>query len=984
MSTPPNIAALIAQSGPVETIPSSIDQQLIGSPTQQAAAAPPTTIRNISQTAQEREIIKLAPDLVVYFEGLPYMVNYFINDPTTKNNYTIVPHNDYVTTFNAGYDTDLLVPSASIQLQVPNNQKHLFQMPGGNNLIQTMMQVQVFAKGYYFGNDGSTLLRRVFKGIVSHISYNDDGKMFQIQVQCYGTLHLMELMQVDLAPAVISNSLKEIVPFKTQLALNNPYMMLLDMFVRAISTEGFYVNSIEGGKISDPTDAFHQSVVDGYMAKWQQILNGLRLDVHIYGLTYKDNPSTTGNTQASPVANQMDLNTLGAQLDRYNALTEAQQVAQFAVVPPSDGSSANAYPAIRQYLPDMEISTIQLLNGKIINRLDEIRQISRMILYEAYQDVDGKIIFKPPLYNLDVTNVGTETDTIASASAGSAGSSPQPSGSGTTPNNPATNPRQNPITELTTANNPFIINLSEIITEGETEDQAAIKTTRMTVQGNWEPSFQFNGNPILLETVEFIDIPKLQKFGLREEPTRPVGWFKDGDKLGLFAYAVAETVRNNRGYRTYTVTIPLRPELKLGFPCFIPHRDMYGYIKSIQIQYNQGGQATMTVMMDALRRRPMLPSVYTDPNGATHQIFTSQPNLVWQWTTNPAPVPTTGQAPVTTGASTQPQGQQTATGSDASTNQTRPLKGPQTSVRTPITAPTVSSPANIIGAPASTPTTPDQQPSPQEQILTALNRGTLGTSWGTEPDTKGACFRIQNDTHKPWVAPAKTGESGSYPAETNPDGGVFWSKSNKAFSRHVDAGYYHDIRRTMPFTDDKGYEVISPFPWGRWVSLRQAFKEFTEDGYIVPKNIAQALTADLIPPSSVQALIAAGLATPNVAGDTVTQLQQVMNAQVTSLEDSTVIVLSYSGTTPSDSQLDTTAQPDVNSAIKQLQGTLTTQQQALDVLVSGDISPTKATKEALAGTQTPPATANLGLTSKASSKPKDLYPVTSSGQQGTS
>jgi hypothetical protein len=78
-----------------------------------------------------------------------------------------------------------------------------------------------------------------------------------------------------------------------------------------------------------------------------------------------------------------------------------------------------------------------------------------------------------------------------------------------------------------------------------------------------------------------------------------------------------------------------------------------------------------------------------------------------------------------------------------------------------------------------------------------------------------------------------------------------------------------------------------------------------------------------------------------------------MNTQSQVAPDYTIIVLKYTGmNTVSDSQLMTTAQPDVNSAIQQLQNTVTTQQQAIDVLVSGSISPTKATTEALAITQT--------------------------------
>src|SRR5208282_3236100 len=117
-------------------------------------------------------------------------------------NYSIVNFNDYVTSFSVGYDTDSLIPSASFGLQVPNYLKHLFQMPGGNNLIQTMMEVQVFAKGYFLANNGDTVYRRVFKGLVSHIGYSDNGKLLEMSVQCYGTLQFLELMQINLNPAV--------------------------------------------------------------------------------------------------------------------------------------------------------------------------------------------------------------------------------------------------------------------------------------------------------------------------------------------------------------------------------------------------------------------------------------------------------------------------------------------------------------------------------------------------------------------------------------------------------------------------------------------------------------------------------------------------------------------------------------------------------------------------------------------------------------
>ena len=906
------------------------------------------------------------------------MVNYFVSDPETNNPYTVVQFNDWVTSFNASYDIENLVPSASIQLQVPNHAKHLFQMPGGNNLIQTMMQVQVFAKGYFFGNDGSTLLRRVFKGMISHVSMSDDGKMLSIQLQCYGTLHLLELMQVDLSPGLISNSPMGAQPFTSNLAYCNPFVMIILMFLHRITTEGFYVKSLEGADatVKDPTNAFYQSVQSGYVTKWQSILVAMKKDVHFYGVTYKDiSAYDPGDLIVeSLVKGKKDLDTLGSEPDFYTKDPEAAQAGYLAH---KTGPSSNQpYPAMRDYLPDMELSAIQLLNNKIVNRIDEVRKVLQMICYEGYQDVDGKIIFKPPCYNLDVTNIGTATDTTPATNSGPTGTVPSPSGTSVNLN------KSDPITEINSTNNPFIINLDEIIgMDSETEDQAAVRTTRMTVRGNWDPTWQMHGNEDLLPTVDYKDMSKLLKFGLREQPTQSIGWFKSGDTYDLFAYAIDQTNRSNRGYRTYSCTIPMRPELKLGFPCFIPHRDMYGYIKSISIQYTQGGAATMTVNMDMLRPRPLLPTKQTPVSatgtGQPVTIYASQPNLVYQWTSGPAKTNEAGLDP-SSASTTYPTGSQIGLGGSSASSPFTSLTN-NSSNSCPV-QPSSNSPANIVGTAASNPLTPDQAlTSQQEVVLRAAQSGT-GTTWGMEPDNpNGAYWRRQNDTYGPYVVESGSGHYG------DPNGGCVYVKP-----RNVDSGYYHDVRRTIPFTDGKGYEVIAPFPYGRYTDLRTAFKEFTQEGYIIP-DAHQSPSDAFVPNDAVQALLAAGLTAPSGSGETVAQLIAAMNgtapgsaSSITAgKNDYTIIVLSYAGqTSKSDSQLLQNAQPDVKSAITQLEGTVTTEQQAISVLVSGSTAPTLATLETLAASQTPNPNANLGLTLGTGAPPvKDLYPVS---KQGTS
>ena len=178
-------------------------------------------IRDIMQTVQDREIVKTAPDIVVYLEGFPYLKNSYLT--TSSNNPFLVNHNDYVTAFNATYDTDQAIPTCNITMAVPAHLRFMFQAPGGNNLIKTMMQVQVFAKGYYFAPDGNTLFNRVFKGYTSHVTHTDDGKTLLISIQCAGILGFFEMMQVDLHPAAQSSAPAQVTPLKSILAGMSPY-----------------------------------------------------------------------------------------------------------------------------------------------------------------------------------------------------------------------------------------------------------------------------------------------------------------------------------------------------------------------------------------------------------------------------------------------------------------------------------------------------------------------------------------------------------------------------------------------------------------------------------------------------------------------------------------------------------------------------------------------------------------------------------------
>jgi hypothetical protein len=873
-------------------------------------------IRFVSQTVQEREIVKTAPDLIVYLEGFPYLINYFIDDPNSGNDFTIVNFNDYVTSFNCSYDTESLIPSASIGLEVPNFLKHLFVMPGGNNLIQSMMQVQVFAKGYYMSNSGDTVYRRVFKGLVSGISYADNGKILELQLHCYGSLHFLELMQINLAPANIHNGTKEVHAQEYQSIFHglDPYQIIAGVFLLGFQgASGFDINSINQGKVS--AGLFGQSVEKGYISKWESILANLANDVHLYGVQFKDQAQFTKLFKKSEVKGVMHKDELpDAQTYHsvYNEVTAQKHI---------------YYQKIRQYLPDNIVSPITNLNNKIMSRMEILRHYVGLINFEAYQDVDGLIIIKPPLYNLDVTELGPR-DTKA----GPTTSNQQQVGSNYYS-------IVNPLTAINPQTNPFIINLSEILTEQETEDQAAIRKTRITCNGIFNPGFPGVQQNDVMAVVDYIDVQKLKQFGLREEPAITLPWVRNGDMFTLWAYAVTELSRANLAYRTYTVTIPMRPELKVGFPCFIPHKDMYGYIKSIQLNYQVGSTATMSLTLVGLRRRVLLPTEQTTADGTKYTAYTSAPNLVYKYVKGaPQNGPNPNQSPGTNYGYFQDWYQTLTQGNQVQYGQTGNSQ------------PDVDDPANPMGvATTPLPATPNSMnTSPQSgQSLVATDHQLIIKTWSestracdfrTQQDTTSSSWQAQNDTAQTF------GKSGTYPNNSKP--------------RLVDQSYINDTRKTIPYTDDKGYELVGVLPWGRWQNLRTALLEFTSDGYITATtdlNGNPAPPPDLTIVNNQEALVFAGLGTPTAtaqsANQLITALSDVQNAAI----NDTVIVLQYNAGQSNDSQLLNTAQPDTQNRIisSELTNSQVTEVNMIDVLVSGQVAPTNAVKEAFAAAITP-------------------------------
>ena len=757
-------------------------------------------IRNVVQTVQDREIIKQAPDAVCYINGMDYLVNPYVGDGTGVT----VPFNEFLSGVSAGYDVDTFVPTASIQLAVPIELDYLFRSPGGNNLLRTMSEIRVFMKGYKFSERGNTVYYQTFRGFISSISYKPDAKMTQISLQCKGIMGLLEKMQLDLNPSLLSSPALEVTPMTSNMSNFNPYEMLRHLLTYQWAIDGFEYYSLTQQAMDPKSDPYYRAIQDD-VRKWNALLYDISRDVHIFGLPplSKDTPKQTKKSVE-----------YGKQDKDHLAETTAVKGKQKASEDPFN--NAEQYALIREFQPDMNFGSIQLINGRVVNRLERLSFICNMLGFEGYQDVDGSVVIKPPLYNLDVTDVNSKPL-------------------------PANTPGAEVIQQYTYWN-PFIIYQPEILDENESEDEGAIRATRMTVRGSWLPAFPGVGSEALTTVVSDVDIPRLGQFGLRTEAPHSTPWIVDSDHKTLYGFCASELARANKGYRTYTVTIPLRPELKLGFPCYFPHRDFYGYTKSISINYSNGGAATMTVTFDSIRRKPMFPETQTvypaspgeKPRDVT--LLTPQPNLVMKWS-------------------------KSGVTSDA------------------------TNPAKLNGKFATVPV-PLQQVFQQQLEMLDYRTNKINNSFDVNADTPNESWAIHKDDQGLFTT-----------ARTL----VGTDKAEKDLQPGED--YFHDLRSTRPYTDGKGYELIGPFPWGRWKCLIETVYRFTVGNTVTgetPTSAEQTLAA-------ADAFLFTGEATPSGAtsytgangsfqADPAKTVLSAMATQSTLVHNTKVFELTYSST----------------------------------------------------------------------------------------
>jgi len=205
-----------------------------------------------------------------------------------------------------------------------------------------------------------------------------------------------------------------------------------------------------------------------------------------------------------------------------------------------------------------------LFESTYMSKLDVAQRVMEVTGYEFYQDVNGDLVFKPPMWNLDTSGSRVyrieDIDII----------------------NISFDEKEPQATYAVVKSNQFTSGGTDVGIGGDYGQQAVYMDHRAIAQFGFRP-FEF-------ETM-YLDDPR-----------------------SMYYMGVARLDFLNIGTHSASLTIPLRPEIRPGYPVYIPYLDCYYYIRTLSHSYSVGGQCTTTLQLVGKRSKFYAPGV-TDQTG---------------------------------------------------------------------------------------------------------------------------------------------------------------------------------------------------------------------------------------------------------------------------------------------------------------------------------------------------------------------------------
>ena len=535
-----------------------------------------------------KKVIKHVPDARVYVNGditLP-------GCPTCGGRIDIQQYIDQVSC-----DPSTEGPAtASITLHVPKHAGDgLFR--DGNFILRPSLEVNIYMRGYFpvkgltssiqpqdtggldVRNAVMTPYYHVFHGVVTDVNYEYSGGEHRATLSCADILHFWQYQRMCTSGAILANQGSN-TKVDTTLVGNifagmSPFAITYSLFRDVQGAMGGADYALENKTSAAGSDSkygdnlFHQSIL-----YWNKRFSQQDMSLRMYGAD-----GTLYNAFAAALLANLgarDASGVSVKLGTIDTIDRASESVKRASVisgldPYSmsqgasgdkDGASGVDVSALQGFVMDIaQAGTVNLFESQYVTKLEVMNTVKQACGYEFYMDVDGDLVFKPPFYNLD-----------------------------------------------TSASRVYRIEDIDIISfsSAEKEPEAtAVKATGGIARNLKIPSLEAEWGV----RAEFIDYRLVAQFGWRQQT------FESSfstDSGAMFFSCIARFDLFNIGCKSATATIPVRPELRPGYPVYIAFCDCFYYIHSMSHSVAFGGQCTTTLNLVGKRAKFYAPGVAPD------------------------------------------------------------------------------------------------------------------------------------------------------------------------------------------------------------------------------------------------------------------------------------------------------------------------------------------------------------------------------------
>jgi len=503
---------------------------------------------------QQPAVNAVAPDAVIFLDNNGAMKRTITLQKLENNSLTQfdIDFMNYVSSISVSKGIERVPGEASIVVKAP---KHMMDGVYGSirNALSTMLEVEIYMKGrFVLEGEDQPQYYPVFWGVISNLSESvPAGDLVTVTITCQDMMRWLAITKVNIQPSAYNAALPQdpvgSSTYSRSLMLH-PYSSLYvglstpgiirDLVTLATQMEFFLPLNISTGR----AEIFNAGKVEIINSSEFKKYNDQVID------SWKQKFSAIssalfiyGFLRVSDKENQLHIHDVDLDTNAYIYIYGSTVVDNQTVPLIDPAVLFSKGSGLITESPPIFASNFQ-------NRLDVANEAKNQIHLEFYQDVDGTVVLKPQFYNMDT--------------------------------------RQNRV---------YVIEDIDIVHFNLIEDESVV-LTRIDATGQpVSDTFFTDANPIYGFA---IDIDKLQKYGLRMDLVE-TNFLRTADQA--FLYAQRELARRNSLVYNASMTIQGRPELKLGYPIFIPSRNEFYYVTGIDHSFTFGGSFETTLALTARR-----------------------------------------------------------------------------------------------------------------------------------------------------------------------------------------------------------------------------------------------------------------------------------------------------------------------------------------------------------------------------------------------